>query len=99
MFALAFAFAFACSFAAGTSASIVVLTLRQQIVPDEFRGRISSLFRVSVFASAGVGAIVMGLLADRVSYRAPLIALGLAGLALLIGASSEITNAKLNSAP
>ena len=44
------------------------------------------------------GALVMGTLASRVSYRAPLVALGFAGLVLFVGASAEITNAKVAAA-
>ena len=92
------AFAFACSFAAGTAASIVVLSLRQQLVPDELRGRVASLFRVGVFASAGTGALLMGILANRVSLRAPFYALGLAAIALFLGAATEITNTTIAAA-
>ena len=38
--AVVFAVGFAASFAAGTAASIVVVTLRQQLVPDALRGRV-----------------------------------------------------------
>ncbi len=98
------AVAFAGSFAAGTAASIVVLTLRQQLVPNELRGRVSSFFRVSVFASAGTGALLMGVLANQVSLRAPFYALGFAGIGLFLSAATEINNrtiaaAKLDQAP
>ncbi len=92
------AFAFACSFAAGTAASIVVLSLRQQLVPDELRGRVASFFRVGVFASAGTGALLMGILANSVSLRAPFYALGLAAIALFLGAATEVNNKTIAAA-
>ncbi len=92
------AVAFACSFAAGTAASIVVLTLRQQLVPDALRGRVSSFFRVSVFASAGTGALLMGWLANQTNLRAPFYAMGLAGIALFFGAATEVNNTTIHAA-
>lgn len=93
-----FVVAFACNFAAGTAASIVVMTLRQRLVPDALRGRVSSFFRVSVFAAGGTGAVAMGIVAQHVSYRAPLIALGCAGAVLFAVATSEVTNANVDAA-
>ena len=43
VFALAMALAITC----GTTANIVVLSLRQTLVPDELRGRVNSIYRVS----------------------------------------------------
>ena len=50
--AVVFVIGFGCSFAAGTAASIVVVTLRQQLVPDALRGRVSAMFRVGIYGSA-----------------------------------------------
>src|SRR5207245_2324707 len=44
VFSLAMAIAIGC----GTLANIVVLSLRQTLVPDELRGRVNSLYRVSI---------------------------------------------------
>ena len=93
-----FAIGFSLSYAAGTAASIAVVSLRQQIVPDHFRGRVSSFFRVSVFSSAGVGALVMGVVADRISYRAPLLALGAAGVVLFLVALTSVNNRTISAA-
>ncbi len=93
-----FAVGFACSFAAGTSASIVVVTLRQQLVPDELRGRVSAMFRVGIFASAGVGALVMGILAGSLGLRAPLWSLAIAGFALFFAALGEVNNRTIAAA-
>ncbi len=90
--AIVFALGFTCSFAAGTAASIVVVTLRQQLVPDVLRGRVSAMFRVAIYASAGLGAVVMGVLAQSVGIRAPLWALAVAGFALFVAALSEVNN-------
>ena len=93
-----FAIGFSLSYAAGTAASIAVVSLRQQLVPDHFRGRVSSFFRVSVFGSAGVGALVMGVVADRISYRAPLLALGAAGVVLFLVALTTVNNRTISAA-
>ena len=78
--------------------SIVVVTLRQQLVPDVLRGRVSAMFRVAVFASAGLGALVMGVLAQSVGLRAPLWALAAAGFALFFGALGEVNNRTIAAA-
>lgn len=93
-----FVAAFGLSFAAGTTASIVVVTLRQQLVPDALRGRVTSFFRVLIFAAGGLGALVMGLLGSAVSLRAPMLALGIAGFTLFLAASREISNTRIAAA-
>ncbi|HEY1741459.1 MAG TPA: MFS transporter [Acidimicrobiia bacterium] len=96
--AIVFAFGFGCSFAAGTAASIVVVTLRQQLVPDALRGRVSAMFRVVIFASAGLGALVMGFLVQAVGLRAPLWALAAAGFALFLASMGEVNNRTIRAA-
>ncbi len=96
--AIVFVLGFTCSFAAGTAASIVVVTLRQQLVPDALRGRVSAMFRVGIYASAGLGAIVMGVLAQSVGLRAPLWALAAAGFALFVAALGEVNNRTIAAA-
>lgn len=95
--AVVFVAAFGLSFAAGTAASIVVVTLRQQIAPDALRGRVTSFFRIVVFAAGGSGALVMGLLGSAVSLRAPMVALGIAGFTLFAASWREVNNARINA--
>ncbi len=93
--AVVFALGFGISFAAGSAASIVVVTLRQQLVPDALRGRVNAFFRVAIFAAAALGGIAMGILGSAVSLRAPLIALGIAGVALFGAGLGEISNGRI----
>jgi MFS family permease len=96
--AIVFVLGFAFSFAAGTAASIVVVTLRQQLVPDTLRGRVSAMFRMAMFAAAGLGALVMGLLAQSLGLRAPLWALAAAGFTLFLGALPVVNNRTITAA-
>lgn len=96
--AVVFAFGFSIAFAAGTAASIVVVTLRQQLVPDELRGRVTSYFRVAIFVAAALGALAMGALGGAVSYRAPVAALGVAGVVLFLAGLREISNERIAAA-
>jgi MFS family permease len=88
---IVFAAAMALAIACGTTANIVVLSLRQTLVPDELRGRVNSLYRVSIAGAAPAGAAVAGVLAGVVSYRAPLLVMGI-GTLLLAGASTTVVN-------
>jgi MFS family permease len=96
--AVVFAIGYAMAFAAGTAASIVVVSLRQQLVPDALRGRITAFFRVAIFVSAGLGAAVMGIVDTALSLRAPLLFLGVAGIALFVGALTEVSDARIYAA-
>jgi len=86
-----FAAAMALAIASGTTANIVVLSLRQILVPDELRGRVNSLYRVSIATAAPAGAAVAGVLAGVVSFRAPLLVMGI-GTLLLAGAATTVVN-------
>jgi MFS family permease len=88
---IVFAAAMALAIACGTAANIVVLSLRQTLVPDELRGRVNSLYRVSIATAAPAGAAVAGVLAGVVSYRAPLLVMGI-GTLLLAGAATTVVN-------
>jgi MFS family permease len=96
--AVVFAIGYALAFAAGTSASIVVVSLRQQLVPDVLLGRVTAFFRVAIFVCAGLGAAVMGIVDETVSLRAPLIFLGIAGVVLFVAGLREVTNSKIATA-
>ena len=75
------AFAVGC----GTVAS---LSLRQSLVPDELRGRVSNAFRMCIWGVIPIGALVGGLLAQFGGVRLPFVVAGIAQLTVvgLLGA-------------
>jgi MFS family permease len=67
-----------------TVSSVVTVSLRQQLVPNELLGRVNSVFRMLGWGLMPLGAIAGGLCAQEIGLRAPfLIAGGLRALALL----------------
>ena len=95
---IVFAAAMALAIACGTTANIVVLSLRQTLVPDELLGRVNSLYRVSIATAAPAGAAVAGVLAGVVSYRAPLLVMGIGTLLLAAAATTVVNNAAVDRA-
>ena len=73
---IVFAAAMALAIACGTTANIVVISLRQTLVPDELLGRVNSFYRVAFATAAPLGALAAGQLAGLVSLRAPLLLMG-----------------------
>lgn len=59
------------SFAAVVVGRVIVVTARQRSVPRRLLGRAQGAMRTVVWGSATVGALVGGVLADRISGRAP----------------------------
>ena len=70
------AFAVGC----GTVAS---LSLRQSLVPDELRGRVSNAFRMCIWGVIPIGALVGGLLAQFGGVRLPFVLAGIAQLTVV----------------
>jgi MFS family permease len=86
-----FAAAIAAAIACGTLTNIVVISLRQTLVPDELLGRVNSLYRVALASAAPLGALAAGQLGELVGLRAPLLLMG-AGTLLLAGAAVPMVN-------
>ncbi|GAA1298799.1 MFS transporter [Pseudonocardia xinjiangensis] len=64
--------------------SVLTLSLRQQQVPDDLRGRVNSAYRMIGWGLIPLGALAGGLVAEKVGLRAPYpIAGAIRGLALL----------------
>jgi MFS family permease len=93
-----FVLAVAISLGCGTFANIVIITLRQTLVPDELLGRVNSLFRVGFATAAPVGALVAGQLAGLVSLRAPLLLMGIGCGVLAVAAGPLVNNAAIEAA-
>lgn len=51
--------------------NVIVVSLRQQIVPDHLMGRVNSVYRLLAWGTIPVGAALGGLLADAFGLRAP----------------------------
>lgn len=95
---IVFAAAMALAIACGTTANIVVLSLRQTLVPDELRGRVNSLYRVSIATAAPLGALAAGQLATVASLRTPLLVMGFGTLLLAVAATPVVNNAAIERA-
>lgn len=93
-----FAVSMAAVIAGGTLTNIVVISLRQTLVPDALLGRVNSFYRVALATAAPLGAAVAGPLAGVVSLRAPLLLMG--GGTLLLGAAAVpvVNNAAIERA-
>ena len=95
---IVFAASMALAIACGTTANIVVLSLRQTLVPDELRGRVNSLYRVSIATAAPLGALAAGQLATVASLRTPLLVMGFGTLLLAVAATPVVNNAAIERA-
>jgi MFS family permease len=93
-----FAVAMAAALACGTLGNIVIVSLRQTLVPDELRGRVNSLYRVSFATAAPLGALAAGQLAGIVSLRTPLLVMGGGCLLLAAAATRVVNNAAIDRA-
>ena len=71
--------------------NVVAVTLRQQLVPDELRGRVASVARLIAWGTQPLGALLGGLLAAGLGLRAPFFAAA-AGWALMTFLTVPIVN-------
>lgn len=92
---IVFAAAMAAALACGTLGNIVIISLRQTLVPDGLLGRVNSFFRVAFASAAPLGALAAGQLAGLVSLRAPLLLMGAGTLLLAIAAAPVVNNAAI----
>jgi MFS family permease len=88
---IVFVLAMAAAIACGTLGNIVIVSMRQTLVPDELLGRVNSLFRVGFATAAPLGALVAGQIAGLISLRAPLLLMGV-GCTLIAVASAPLVN-------
>jgi MFS family permease len=64
--------------------NVVAVTLRQQLVPDELRGRVASVARLIAWGTQPAGALLGGLLAAGLGLRAPFYVAAVAWVAMTI---------------
>jgi MFS family permease len=95
---IVFAVLFAVVFAANAFANIISFTVRQQLTPDELRGRVSGVFRTIIVGAIPVGALVGGLVAEHVSIRGPVLMFGILSLVVAFAASIWTNNATVATA-
>jgi MFS family permease len=72
--------------------NVIIVSLRQAIIPDSLLGRVASAYRLVVMGALPFGALAGGLLARRVDLAAPFIAGG-----LLLGAAGFVMLPLLNN--
>lgn len=78
-----------------TISSVVTVSLRQQLVPNELLGRVNSVFRMLGWGLMPLGALAGGLFAGEIGLRAPfVIAGGLRAAALLAALPLLIAEAR-----
>jgi MFS family permease len=93
-----FAASIAAAIACGTLGNIVIISLRQTLVPDALLGRVNSFYRVSLATAAPLGAAVAGPLAGLISLRVPLLLMGGGTLLLVIAATPAVNNRAIERA-
>jgi MFS family permease len=71
--------------------NVVAISLRQELTPDELRGRAASAGKMIAFGAEPIGALIGGLVAAWIGLRAPILVAG-AGLALMALAALPVIN-------
>jgi MFS family permease len=95
---IVFGAAMAAALACGTLCNIVIVSLRQTLVPDALRGRVNSLYRVAFATAAPLGALAAGQLAGIISLRTPLLMMGGGTLLLSVAAAPFVNNTVIERA-
>jgi MFS family permease len=67
-----------------TTWNVVAVSLRQELTPDEMRGRVAGASRLFAFGTQPLGAVAGGVLASLLGLRAPFVAAALAFTAMLV---------------
>lgn len=70
-----------------TVSSVVTVSLRQRLVPNELLGRVNSVFRMLGWGLMPLGALAGGLVAQQIGLRAPFLIAGGLRAAVLLAAS------------
>ena len=81
-----------------TTLNVVSVTLRQELTPDELRGRVSSASRMLSWGTQPLGAIFGGILASAFGLRAPFYVAAIAWLILFLIVLGIVDNAAIESA-
>lgn len=71
--------------------NVVAISLRQELTPDELRGRVASAGKMVAFGAEPIGALLGGFVAAWIGLRAPILVAG-AGLALMALAALPVIN-------
>ncbi len=67
-----------------TSLSVINITVRQKLTPDELRGRVASAVRMVAWGSQPIGALMGGIAAKQLGLRAPYFLAAVGWLVILI---------------
>lgn len=67
-----------------TALSVINITVRQKLTPDELRGRVASAVRMVAWGSQPIGALLGGILASQLGLRAPYFLAAVGWLMILI---------------
>lgn len=78
-------------------ANVLIVSLRQRIVPDRLLGRVNSGFRLVAWGTMPVGALVGGLLAETVGLRATFGVMAVLALSL-VGFLTVVSDAAIEAA-
>jgi MFS family permease len=82
----------ALAFAAVAATNVLTYSLRGELVPDELRGRVASIFRTMLWSVWPFGALVGGWLAKNVSVTTPLVFFGIVNVATAVVACVVANN-------
>ncbi|HEY3722712.1 MAG TPA: hypothetical protein VGN59_05030 [Acidimicrobiia bacterium] len=84
--------------ALGVGWSVVTVSLRQAIVPDELLGRVNGAYRLVGLGTMPIGALLGGVLARTFGLRAPFIVGGVLCVLVGIGMIPWVNNRKVGAA-
>jgi MFS family permease len=82
-----------------TISNIVVITLRQTIVPNALLGRVTSVYRFLAIGAAPVGALLGGLIARGFGLTAPFWVAAIGLVALAIGIAPWMRTSRIRALP
>lgn len=78
---------------------VVAVTVRQQLVPDQLRGRVASVYSLLTMGGAALGALAGGLLAKGLGLTAPFWIAAVSNALLILAVWHRITPATLSTPP
>ena len=82
----------------GTMWGVVVVSIRQQVVPDELQGRVGGAFRLFGYGAMAIGAALAGAIAQVAGLKAVFATVALLNLLLLIPFFTTVTDRAITAA-
>ena len=84
--------------AVGTTSYVLLVSLRQEIIPDRLLGRVSSVFRLVGVGTMPIGALLGGLMASAFGLRSPFFAAAACVAVTVVAMMPLVNNRKIRAA-